>query len=249
MSKIKVIIVDDEKLARDIIKNYLKDKTDYKLIAECQNGFEGIKTINEHKPDLVFLDIQMPKISGFEMLELLEDKPKIIFTTAFDQYAIKAFEVNAIDYLLKPFTKERFDEALQKAVTGLRDNNKIEADTKKLLGQPHSQGEYLNRVVVKKNNNIIIVPIEDVKFIEAQDDYTAIHTSDSTFLKQQTMKFFEENLDSAEFVRIHRSHITKISQIKQLELYEKESYRVILKDGTKLPVSKTGYAKLKEVLK
>ena len=246
--KIRVIIVEDEKLGRDIIKNYLKDNDRVELAAECTNGFEGIKEISEQKPDIVFLDIQMPKINGFEMLELIDNPPVIIFTTAFDQYAIKAFEVNATDYLLKPFTKERFEEALNKAVKQLSNKNENETKIKDLIDTVEEQGEYLDRVVVKSNQKISIIDVNKLTYLEAQDDYVMLYTNDAHHLKQKTMKYFETHLDPKDFIRIHRSYIVKISQIKQIELVEKETYKVTLHNGVKLPVSRNGYAKLKEIL-
>lgn len=246
--KIKTIIVDDEKLARDIVKTYMRKYEDIEIVAECSNGFEALKQINELKPDLIFLDIQMPKITGFELLEILEEPPVIIFTTAFDQYALKAFEVNATDYLLKPFSLERFDEALQKAFRLLSNKPESVQQLKNLSTLIDKKEEYLERVVVKNGQKISIIPIEEIKYIEAQDDYTMLYSEKGNFLKQKTMKYFEENLDPKNFIRIHRSYFTKITFIKQIELFEKESYRVILQDGNKLPVSKSGYQKLKEIL-
>lgn len=247
--KIKVIIVDDEKLARDIVKNYLSKYDNVKLLAECSNGFEALKQISELKPDLVFLDIQMPKITGFELLEILDEPPVIIFTTAFDQYALKAFEVNATDYLLKPFSEERFEEAMQKAFKLI--SNKADADKKieDLVKHIEKKDEFIDRIVVKTGQKISIVPTEDIRYIEAQDDYTMLYTEKGNLLKQKTMKYFEENLDPNHFLRIHRSYFVKINLIKQIELIDKESYRVVLHDGVKLPVSKTGYQKLKELVK
>ena len=248
-AKIRAIIFDDETLGRDIIKNYLAKHDHIDLLAECSNGFDALKQINELKPDLIFLDIQMPKLTGFEMLELLEDPPVIIFTTAFDQYALKAFEVNATDYLLKPFSESRFAESLEKAIRLL--NNKPESKQKlvDLARTIERRNEYLDRVVVKNGQKITIIPADDIIYIEAQDDYTMIHTATGNHLKQKTMKYFEENLDPAHFIRIHRSYIVKLTAVKQIELFEKESYRVILHNGSKLPVSKSGYQNLKEIIK
>ncbi|MDQ7817155.1 MAG: LytTR family transcriptional regulator DNA-binding domain-containing protein [Melioribacteraceae bacterium] len=247
-NKIKALIVDDENLARDIVKNYLRKFPEIELIGECSNGFDALKQINDLSPDLIFLDIQMPKITGFEMLEIIENPPVIIFTTAFDQYALKAFEVNATDYLLKPFSEERFAEAIQKAIKQIEnraDSNKRIGD---LIKHIEKKEEFLERIVVKNGQKISIIPIGDVKYFEAQDDYVMIYTDKGNFLKQKTMKYFEENLDPAEFIRIHRSYIVRISNIKQIELFEKETYFVILNDGKKLPASKTGYQGLKEIL-
>jgi two-component system LytT family response regulator len=244
--KIRTIIIDDESLARDIIKTYVKKFEQIELIEECSNGFDGVKSINELKPDLVFLDIQMPKLTGFEMLELIDHYPAIIFTTAFDQYAIKAFEVNATDYLLKPFSEERFAEALSRIKTKLETgSNKQIQDLNILREKPEG---FLERVAVKSAQKISVVQCHKIKFIEAQDDFVMIYTDDSKYLKKQTLKYFEENLDPSQFIRIHRSYIINNSFIKQIELFEKDSYKLILTDGSKLPISKTGYQKLKELL-
>ncbi|OGU54483.1 MAG: DNA-binding response regulator [Ignavibacteria bacterium RBG_13_36_8] len=244
-NKTKVAIIDDEKLAQDIVANYLKAHEDIEIIAKCSNGFEGIKIINEQKPDIVFLDIQMPKINGFEMLELLDETPVIIFSTAFDQYALKAFEVNATDYLLKPYSQERFNEALSKAIIQLKNKDKYNKNIQSLISHLDEKPEYLDRVVVKDKQKISIIPIDDIKYLEAQDDYVMLNTSHGKLLKQKTMKYFERHLNPKDFVRIHRSYIVKSDFIKQIELFEKESYRAILKDESKLPISKTGYDKLK----
>lgn len=249
MEQIKTIIIDDESLAREIIKKYLEDRTDILLAAECSNGFEGIKKINEEKPDLIFLDIQMPRINGFEMLELIEEPPVIIFTTAFDQYALKAFEVNAADYLLKPYSKERFDEALEKAFAYVRDKSHRQTVINKLIKQNDDKPEYLDRVIIKDSSKISIVPVEKIKYIEAQDDYVMLYSDEGKFLKQKTMKYFEQHLNPKEFVRLHRSYIAAINRIKKIELLEKETYQVILEDKSTLPVSKSGYDKLKEILR
>lgn len=248
MNKIRTIIIDDELLAREIIKTYLSKKNEFELIAEASNGFDGIKLITELKPDLVFLDIQMPKLNGFEMLELIEDPPIIIFTTAFDQYAIKAFEINAVDYLLKPFSEERFFESLERAQKLIYSQSNHIKDFTQILNSKTSSEEYLHRIVVKSGSKINLIDVEDIIYIEAQDDYTMLYTSKGNFLKQKTMKFFEENLNPNDFLRIHRSYIVKIDQIKEMEMFEKESYKVTLANGKKLPVSKSGYSKVKELL-
>jgi two-component system, LytTR family, response regulator len=247
--KIKVLIIDDEKLARDIIKSYLKSYENVELLAECSNGFDAVKQINELRPDLIFLDIQMPKLTGFEMLELIEEPPVIIFTTAFDQFALKAFEVNATDYLLKPFSETRFKEALEKSFKLLANKPESIKKLNSLVQSVEKREEFLDRVVIKNGQKIMIIPIGEVKYIEAQDDYTMLYTEKGNFLKQKTMKYFEENLNPSDFIRIHRSYFIKLSFLKQIELFEKESYRVILQDGTKLPVSKSGYQNLREIIK
>lgn len=244
-NKIKALVIDDEKLARDIVKTYLTKHPSVELAGECTNGFDAIKMINELSPDLIFLDIQMPKLTGFEMLEILENPPVIIFTTAFDQYAIKAFEVNATDYLLKPFSEERFAEAILRATKQIENKNDNTKQIDGLLKHIENREEYLERVVVKIGQKISIIPVNDIKYIEAQDDYVMIYSDNGNFLKQKTMKYFEQNLDPAAFLRIHRSYIVNINNIKQIELFEKESYFALMNDGKKLPVSKSGYQELK----
>ena len=246
--KVRVVIIDDERLARDILKNYIREHDNIEIVAECENGFEGIKAINDQNPDLVFLDIQMPKLTGFEMLELIENKPLIIFTTAYDQYAIKAFEVNATDYLLKPFAYDRFDEALQKALSQLENGGNGEKKIENLVTHLDQSEEYLDRVIVKSNQKINIIPTNDIIYLEAQDDYVQIVTDSSKFLKQKTMKYFEQHLDPNSFVRIHRSYIAALKDINEIELYDKESHKAAMSNGAKLSVSKSGYAKLKEKL-
>jgi two-component system LytT family response regulator len=241
---IKTIIIDDEPLASELVQEYLSEYKDFEVKAVCQNGFEGIKAIQQHQPDLIFLDVQMPKISGFEMLELLEYIPAVIFTTAFDKYALQAFEVHAVDYLLKPFSMERFDKAIDKFRQTGRAQNIAE-----LLNDKSSEAkELLSRIVLKDRNDIKIIPIEDVKYLEANDDYVNIYTEESKFLKNKTLGYFEKHLDSQVFVRVHRSYVVKIAEITKIEPYKKDSHIVILKSGEQIPVSKTGYPKLKTAL-
>ncbi len=243
---IKTIIVEDEKLARDLIKDYLQNHEDFEIIGEYEDGFSGLKAINEMKPDLIFLDIQMPKLTGFEMLEVLEHHPAIIFTTAYDQYALKAFEHNTLDYLLKPYSKDRFDEAVGKARVRVQSGDT--GSISRLVEHRDEQEDEIHRVVVKSRSRISVIPVVDIIYLEAQDDYVMIYTLQSKHLKQKTMKFFETHLPVGDFVRIHRSYIVKLSEIAQMQLYEKESYIVILKNGVKLPVSKSGLPKLKKNL-
>jgi two-component system LytT family response regulator len=246
--KITAIIIDDESLGRQIVSKYLSGHNEIEILAECSNGFEGVKKINELGPDLVFLDIQMPKLNGFEMLELLEKPPVIIFTTAYDQYAIKAFEVNAADYLLKPFSYVRFEEALERAQLLLKNKSQHTEIVKELIRHNQETSEILERVVVKDGPRIHIIPVDTIIYIEANDDYVMIHSSEGKMLKQKTMKYFEEHLSPDDFLRIHRSYIVSIPHIKKIELVEKETYKLYLDDGTGLPVSKSGYEKLKSIL-
>lgn len=246
--KLKVVIIDDEKLARDLIRSFLSAYSSMEIAAECENGFEGIKSINEYKPDLVFLDIQMPKLNGFEMLELIDEDLNIIFSTAYDQYALKAFEVNAADYLLKPFSRERFDEAVKRVIDRIEKSEPAAKSTKELADNFVSKNEILKRIVVKKNQKIEIIPVDQILYLEAQDDYVKIITKDGSSLKQNRMKFFEVHLPDS-FVRIHRSFLVNLNYVKQIDLIGKDSHAVMLKDGKQLPVSKSGYSKLKEMIR
>lgn len=245
---IKAVIIDDEPLAISIVKDYLSSFKNINVVQECANGFEGIKAIMEHQPDLIFLDIQMPKINGFEMLELLEEPyPSVIFITAFDEYAVKAFEVHAVDYLLKPFSKERFNESLNKWLEQ-NGSGSFRNKAQELIESTFSPKEEQNRVVVKSGKNIRIIPIQDIHYIEAYDDYVKIITADDCFLKKKTMQYFEQSLNPQEFIRVHRSFILQLAQITRIELEGKDSHVAILKSGTKIPLSKNGFAKLKEIL-
>ena len=246
--KIRVIIIDDESLARSITRKYLSKRTEFEIVAECSNGFDAIKKINEEEPDIVFLDIQMPRMTGFEMLELIENPPIIIFTTAYDHYAIKAFEVNAVDYLLKPFSEERFNEAIEKTLVHLKEKTSQSEAIQKLIEKNDEKVEYIERVIIKDAGKINIVPVEKIKWIEAQDDYVMIHSDIGKFLKQKTMKYFENHLNENQFVRIHRSYIINLDFLQHLEQTDTESYRLVLKNGKELPVSKTGLTKLKSTL-
>lgn len=243
----KVVLIDDELLARTIVKEYLQNYPEMEIVAECSDGFEGLKVIQQHNPDLIFLDIQMPKINGFEMLELLEDPPSVIFTTAFDEYAMQAFEKHAIDYLLKPFSKERFDKALLRWQQ-LFNNKPLSDHTKDLLETVAASELKSNRVIVKDGAKIRIIPVAQIQYLEAADDYVKIHTAEGSFLKNKTMHFFEMQLNAQQYVRIHRSYIVNISLITRIDPYEKDSHLAILSNGKNLPVSKSGYVKLKEVL-
>lgn len=241
---IKTVLIDDEPLARSLVAEYLRSYPDIEVVQECNDGFEGVKAIAQHRPELIFLDIQMPKINGFEMLELIEEPPAVIFTTAFDEYAIKAFEAHAIDYLLKPFSKDRFEKALGKWFQQRKTLAAGPAPLPKDIRQP----EESNRIVVKEGSNIRIIPVSEVVYFEAYDDYVKIFTLKEMFLKKKTMSFYENILDPAQFVRVHRSYILQLSQITRIEPLEKDSHVAKLKNGVSIPLSKTGYTRLKSVL-
>lgn len=241
----KVIIIDDEPLARSVVNEYLQKHTGMEVVQECADGFEGLKAIQQHQPDLIFLDIQMPKITGFEMLELIDQPPAVIFTTAYDEFAIKAFEAHAIDYLLKPFSQDRFDKAIAKYTEQKTENGK---NTQELLEAAAHSPAQNQRVVVKNGSKIKIIPVHDVFYLEAADDYVKIHTPEGYFLKNKTMNHFESTLDPQQFVRSHRSYIVNVQQITRIDPYEKDNHIAILRSGAKVPVSRSGYGKLKEVL-
>lgn len=241
---IKSVVIDDEPLARSIVTEYLKAYPQIQIAQECNDGFEGVKAIAQHKPDLIFLDIQMPKINGFEMLELIEEPPAVIFTTAFDEYAIKAFEAHAVDYLLKPFSKDRFDRAVSK---WLQQRNTSSINPPAIPAGIHHPEES-NRIVAKEGANIRIIPVSEVVYLEAYDDYVKIFTPKEMFLKKKTMSFYEQTLDKSQFIRVHRSYIIQLSQITRIEPMEKDAHVALLKTGARIPLSKTGYSKLKASL-
>jgi two-component system LytT family response regulator len=242
---IKAILIDDEPLARSVVKEYLQGYPEITIVEECNDGFEGIKAISHYQPDLIFLDVQMPKINGFEMLELIDNPPSVIFTTAFDEYAIRAFESQAVDYLLKPFSKDRFDKAVKKCLASRKSGPDTAApDFTERAQQPDES----NRIVVKKGSNIIIIPVQNIFYIEAFDDYVKIHTKDGFFLKKKTMSHFEKTLDQKLFVRVHRSFLLNIQELTRIEPAEKDNHIALLKSGARVPLSAPGYSRLREVL-
>ena len=247
---LKVIIIDDEPPARELLKEHLSKIKNVEVVDECADGYEALKSIRQHHPDVVLLDIHMPKLNGFELLEVLETLPFVIFITAYDQYAIKAFEAGAIDYLLKPASLERLEKALQKvtenAKTGAEKNTQKLDQLKSQSGKHEEEGK---RIVVKNGNAIRMVATDDIQYLEAYDDYVKLHLSHEFLLKKQTMNYFEEVLDPAQFVRVHRSFILQLKELNKIEALDKDSYIAILKSGVKLPVSRNGYEKLKKVLK
>ncbi len=241
----KAILIDDEPLARQLIRALLEPYEQINVVAECSDGFEGFKAIQENNPDLIFLDIQMPRLNGFEMLELLDHPPAVIFTTAFDEYAMKAFETHAIDYLLKPIVRERFDKAIQKWLNLA--NNKETTSVSPLLENNIYEG-YQHRIVVKDNGLIRIIPAQDIHYVEANDDYIKIVTANGSYLKKSTLSHLEQALDPQQFVRVHRSYLVPVTQLMRIEPYEKESHIALLHCGAKVMVSKSGMAKLKSLL-
>lgn len=249
MNTISTIIIDDEPLARDIVKRYASSHQELNIVAECSDGFEALRQIQLLKPELLFLDIQMPKLDGFELLEVLDYRPSIIFTTAFDQFAIKAFEMNAVDYLLKPFSKERFDSAVQKAIQRIGNSKNDVTDSLENLKENISQSRgTLDRVVTRLGSKVTVIPVDRIWYIESADDYVMIYSELGNHLKEKTMKFFEEHLPGGNFVRIHRGNIINLSQISAIEPYTKDTHIVSLKCGAKLRASAEGYKKLRALL-
>jgi two-component system, LytTR family, response regulator len=244
---LRVVIVDDEAPARGLLREYLAAHLGVEVVAECANGFEAVKVIGEQAPDIVFLDIQMPKLDGFEVLDLLERRPAVVFVTAYDEYALKAFQVHAVDYVLKPVTRERLAESLTQARARLGSAAPAPSPAA-LAAAARPPGRYVERLLVKDGPNVHVIPVDRVDWIEAQDDYVGIRAEGKTHLKPQSLAEVAAGLDPARFVRIHRSHVLNLERLARLELYAKDSYLAVLKDGKELPVSRAGHARLKELL-
>jgi two-component system LytT family response regulator len=244
---LRIVIVDDEPLARAVVREYAAADADIEIVAECGNGFDAVKAVAEHHPDLVLLDVQMPKLDGFEVLELLGREQAVVFITAYDQYALRAFEVHAVDYLLKPFSAERFGDAMARARERLRARAAL-PDADALVRDAKPKGGPAERVLIRDGANVHVLPIDKIDYVEAQDDYVAFKSEGKQYLKDQTLSSVEATLDPARFVRIHRSFILNIDRIAKVELYAKDSRMAILRDGTRLPVSRAGYARLSQLL-
>jgi two-component system LytT family response regulator len=258
LTMLRAVIVDDERPARELLREYLGREAGVEVVAECANGFEAVKVIGEQHPDLVFLDIQMPKLDGFEVLELIDPGPEVVFVTAYDEYALKAFEVHAVDYLLKPFARERLSEALALARTrraagvgtgaGAATAGATPVTPGHLAAAARRPGQFVERLLVKDGAQVHVIPAEKLDYLEAQDDYVAIHSGGKTHLKAGTLAEMSAGLDPDRFVRIHRSFVLNVERLGRLELYSKDSRMAILADGRELPVSRAGYARLKELL-
>jgi two-component system, LytTR family, response regulator len=248
MNALRIVIVDDEPLARAVVREYAAADPEMEIVAECGNGFEAVKAVAEHQPDLVLLDVQMPKLDGFEVLELLGRGQDVVFITAYDQYALRAFEVHAVDYLLKPFSAERFQEAMARARERLRARTVPAPDVDALVRDARPKGGPAGRVLIRDGANVHVLPVDAIDYVEAQDDYVAFASGGRQYLKDQTLAAVEASLDPARFVRIHRSYILNIDRLAKVELYAKDSRIAILRDGTRLPVSRAGYARLSQLL-
>lgn len=258
-NKMGALIVDDEELARQVLRELLQSHPEIQVLAECANGFEAVKAVTEHKPDLIFLDVQMPRLTGFDVLELIEGDIAVIFTTAYDQYAMKAFEVHAVDYLLKPIGSERFDGALERVKQRVVEKRKARAinnipagstiqHATDLSASARPPQQFLERIVVRDGTRVTLIPTAKLDYVEAQDDYIALASHGAKHLKQQTIASIEAGLDPGRFVRIHRSYIVNFERVVRIEPYGKDSRLAILADGTRLPVSRAGYARLKTLL-
>jgi len=245
MEKIKAIIVDDEELGRSIIREYLVQHPQIEVRTECRDAHEALQAIEKFHPDLVFLDIQMPEINGFELLEMLDEKPKVIFSTAYDQYAIRAFEVNAIDYLLKPYDYDRFRVAIERAVHSLQYEIKSNDNIKKLLQSIQTSQNYLDRLLIKQAGRIVIVSAREISLIQAMDDYAEVSTKNEAYLIQHSLNHLEERLNPDQFIRVHRSYIVNIDAIRDIVSWSSGRYKLFLKNGKELFLSRSGYQKLK----
>jgi len=245
VSRIQTVIVDDEALARGVLREMLAAHPDVEIAAECGNGFEAVKVVSEMRPDLLMLDIQMPKLDGFEVLELIANDVTVIFVTAYDQYAIRAFEVHAVDYLLKPFSPERLAEALDRARARLAVREKVPEG---LLAAGRARQTPLERILIRDRADVHVIPVEKIDYLESQDDYVSVRAAGKSYLKEQTLAELETLLDKDVFVRIHRRYILNIARLSKIELAVKDNRIAILADGSKLPISRSGYARLKELL-
>jgi two-component system LytT family response regulator len=236
----RILIVDDEALARSVLQEFLRPHADIEIIGECANGFDAVQAIAELQPDLVFLDIQMPKLNGFDVVELSGQQTRYIFVTAYDQFAIKAFEIHAIDYLLKPFSQQRLDQALAHARSSLGSST-----ASSLAAVAAARALPLDRILIRNGGKVHIIAVEKIDFIEAQDDYIQIHAEGKSHLKSQRLAELETQLAPEKFLRVHRSFILNIDRISHIEQYAKDSRMAILKDGGKVPVSRSGYQKIR----
>lgn len=246
MNPLRIIVADDEDLARSLVREYLKDSLDVQIVAECKNGFEAVKAVTELKPDLLLLDIQMPRLDGFEVLDLIGRETNVIFITAYDQYAIRAFEVHAVDYLLKPFSAERLMEAVDRAKQKIARGEPALPSILSTDARP--PGSKPDRVLIRDGGDVHVIPMTKIDYVEAQDDYVCYRAEGKRFLKQQTLADVEAALDPSRFVRIHRSYVLNVDRLAKLELYAKDSHAAILRDGTRLPVSRSGYTRLNAMI-
>jgi two-component system LytT family response regulator len=245
-AKLKVAIVDDEGLARAVLREYLADMPDIEIVAECANGFEAVKAVSDLRPDLLFLDVQMPKLDGFEVLELVGQEVAVVFVTAYDQYALRAFAVHAVDYLLKPFGPDRLGEALARARERLGRGERLPVQELAAAARPHAG--HSERILVRDGPRVHVLPVGKIDYVQAQDDYVCFKCDGKDYLKEQTLAQVEASLDPKKFVRIHRSFVLNLDRLARVELDARENRVAILADGRRLPVSRTGYTRLSALL-
>ena len=241
-----VLIVDDEEPARAVLREMLGRVSGVRVLGECGDGMAAVKAAGELEPDVVFLDIQMPRLDGFEVLELIDPGIAVVFVTAYDQYAVRAFEVRAVDYVLKPFSERRLTEALERARERRRERKPPDAASLAAASRP--PGQFLSRVVVRDGPHIRVVPAEKIDFAEAQDDAVALKTEGKKLRKPQTLASLAASLDPARFVRVHRSYVINLDRLQRVELYAKNSHIAILADGSRIPLSREGHARLRAIL-
>lgn len=246
MPTMRVAIVDDEELARQILREYLARLPEVEVVAECANGFEAVKAVSELRPDLLLLDVQMPKLSGFEVLELVGNEVAVVFTTAYDHYALRAFEVHAVDYLLKPFSPERLAEALARARERLGRGERWPAAEVAAAARPPVG--HATRVLVRDGPRVHVIPMHKIDYVQAQDDYVAFRSEGKDYLKEQTLAEVEASLDPTKFVRIHRSYMLALDRLARVELDERENRVAVLTTGQRLPVSRAGFARLSKAI-
>jgi two-component system, LytTR family, response regulator len=243
---LRVVIVDDEEPARALLREYVERAGNVEIVGECRNGFEAVKAVNDLAPDLLFLDVQMPKLNGFEVLELLGRDVAVVFVTAFDDHAIRAFDVHAVDYVLKPVSPERVTLALERARQRLARSTPLPVAG--LVKDARPAGQHASRLVVRQGARVHVIPAEKLDYAEAQDDYVGLHSEGKSHLKQQTLSDLESSLDPARFVRIHRSYLLNLDRLSRIESEGGEPKAVVLADGTRLPLSRSGYGRLKGML-
>jgi len=243
---LRVVIVDDEALARGLLRELLAAHADVEIVGECSNGFEAVRAVTERQPDLLLLDVQMPKLDGFDVLELIGGDIPVIFVTAYDSFAIRAFDVHAVDYLLKPFGDQRLAEALDRARARIRAREKPAVQA--IVTAARSGRAPLDRVLIRDRADVHVIPVEKIDYVESQDDYVAIRAGGRSLLKEQTLAELETLLDPGRFVRIHRRYLLNLARLSKIELSVTESRVAVLNDGTELPISRSGYARLKELL-
>jgi two-component system, LytTR family, response regulator len=244
---LRVVIVDDEEPARAVLREFLEKAGGLEIVGECKNGFEAVKAVNDLAPDLLFLDVQMPKLNGFEVLELLGRDVAVVFVTAFDEHAIKAFDVHAVDYVLKPVSPERVAKALERARQRLAPRESP-PPVAGIVAAARPAGQFANRIVVRSGARVHVIPAEKLDYAEAQDDYVSLHAEGKEHLKQQTLSDLEGSLDPARFVRIHRSYLLNLDRLARIDSEGGEPKAVVLGDGTRLPLSRSGYGRLKGML-